>query len=176
MKLSSLTLPDCILQDSSTIQCVFQVSTTCNLNMRKLQSPYFCLSILVLNFHKNKTSQTFSCILWATMNNMLLNSRKTKGMICGSSEPDLQQMNEWCLKRVSKFKLLGVWQQDNLHVCWNYHVEQTVKKASERFYCTNAFVLMLLVCDSPRYKLTATDTKKTAVFPLDRNIDSRNRM
>ena len=73
-------------------------------------------------------------------------------------------MNEWCLKRVSKFKLLGVWQQDNLHVCWNYHVEQTVKKASKRFYCTNAFVLMLLVCDSPRYKLTATDTKKQPSF------------
>lgn len=80
MKLSSLTLPDCILQDSGTIQCVVQVSTTCNLNMRKLQSPYFFLSILVLNFNKNKTLQTFSCILWATTNNMLLNSRKTKGM------------------------------------------------------------------------------------------------
>ena len=35
-------------------------------------------------------------------------------------------------ERVPKFKLLGLWQQDNL--CWNYHVEQTVKKASERLY------------------------------------------
>ena len=78
MKLSSLMLPDYILQDSSTIPCVFQVST--NLYMKKLQSPYFCLSFLGLHFHKNKTSQTFSCILWATSNNMLLNSRKTKDM------------------------------------------------------------------------------------------------
>ena len=30
------------------------------------------------------------------------------------------------------FKLLGVWQQDN--PCWNYHVEQTLKKASKRLY------------------------------------------
>lgn len=60
MKLSSLTQPDYILQDGGTIQCVFQVST--NLYMKKLQSPYFCLSFLGLNFHKNKTSQTFSCI------------------------------------------------------------------------------------------------------------------
>ena len=35
-------------------------------------------------------------------------------------------------ERVSKLKLLGVWQQDNM--CWNYHVEQTVKKANKRLY------------------------------------------
>ena len=28
--------------------------------------------------------------------------------------------------------LLGEWQQDNL--CWNYHIEQTVKKAMNRLY------------------------------------------
>ena len=80
MKLSSLTQPDYILQDSGTIQCVFRVRPY--LYMKKLQSPYmyFSLSFLGLNFHKNKTSQTFSCIRWATMNNMLLNSRKTKDM------------------------------------------------------------------------------------------------
>ena len=49
-----------------------------------------------------------------------------------SIEPDLLRINDSCLERVSKCKLLGVWQEDNL--CWNYHVEQTVKKASKRLY------------------------------------------
>ena len=35
---------------------------------------------------------------------------------------------EW----VSQFKLLGVWQQNNLR--WNYHAEQTIKKACKRLY------------------------------------------
>ena len=73
---------------------------------------------------------------WATTNNMLLNSKKSKDMwisFCKNSiEPDLLRINDSCLERVSIFKLLGVWQQDNL--CWNYHVEQTVKKASQRLY------------------------------------------
>ena len=47
-------------------------------------------------------------------------------------EPDLLRINDSCLERVSKFKLLRVWQKDNL--CWNNHVEQTVKKASKRLY------------------------------------------
>ena len=74
---------------------------------------------------------------WATTNNMLLNSKKIKDMwisFCKNSiEPDLLRMIDSCLERVSKFKLQRVWQQDNL--CWNYHVEQTVKKASKRLYC-----------------------------------------
>ena len=54
MKLSSLRQPDYILQDSGTIQCVFQVRTY--LYMKKLQSPYmyFSLSFLGLNFHKKQ--------------------------------------------------------------------------------------------------------------------------
>ena len=67
---------------------------------------------------------------------MLLNSKKTKDMwisFCKNSiEPDLLRRNDSCLQRVSKFELLGVRQQDNL--CWSYHVEQTVKKASKRLY------------------------------------------
>jgi len=73
---------------------------------------------------------------WATTNNVLLNSKKTKDMwisFCKTSiEPDLLRINDSCLERVSKFKLQRVWQQDNL--CWNYHVEHTVKKASNRLY------------------------------------------
>ena len=73
---------------------------------------------------------------WATTNNMLLNSKKTKDMwisFCENSiEPDLLRKNDEWLERVSKFKLPGLWQQDNL--CWHYHVEQTVKTASKRLY------------------------------------------
>ena len=49
-----------------------------------------------------------------------------------SIEPDLLRINDSCLERASVFRLLGVWQQDNL--CCNYHVEQTFKKASKRLY------------------------------------------
>ena len=42
------------------------------------------------------------------------------------------RINDSCLERVSKLKLLGVWQQNNL--CWNYHVEQTVKKSNKGLY------------------------------------------
>ena len=50
-----------------------------------------------------------------------------------SVEAHLLRINDdSCFERVSKFKLLGVWQQDNL--CWNYHVEQAVKKAINRLY------------------------------------------
>ena len=50
-----------ILQDGGTIQRVFQVSSNL-LFVYQLRSPYFRLSFLWLNFHKNKTTQTFSCI------------------------------------------------------------------------------------------------------------------
>ena len=63
---------------------------------------------------------------WATTNNMWISSCKNP------IENDLLRINDSCLEGVSKFMLLGVWQQDNL--CWNYHVEQTVKKASKRLY------------------------------------------
>ena len=73
---------------------------------------------------------------WATTNKMLLNSKKTKDMwisFCKNSiKPHLLQINDSRLERVSKFKLLRVWQQDNL--CWNYHVELPVKKARKRLY------------------------------------------
>lgn len=73
---------------------------------------------------------------WSTENNMLLNSKKTKDMWISfhktSNEPDPLIINDSCLERVAKFKLLGVWHQNNL--CWNYHIEQTVKKANKRLY------------------------------------------
>ena len=49
-----------------------------------------------------------------------------------SIEPETMRINNAQVKRVSQFKLLGVWQQNNLR--WNYHVEQTIKKACKRLY------------------------------------------
>ena len=73
---------------------------------------------------------------WATTNNMLLSPKKTKDMwisFCKNSvEPDHLRINDSCLERASKVKLQRARQQDNL--CWKYHVEQTVKKASNRLY------------------------------------------
>ena len=52
---------------------------------------------------------------WATTNNMLLNPKKTKNMWISFSKnsikPDALRINDSCLERVSKFKLLGVWQK-----------------------------------------------------------------
>ena len=73
---------------------------------------------------------------WATTNNMLLNPKKTKDMwisFCKNSiKPEALRINNIQLERVSQFKLLGFWQQNNLR--WNYHVEQTTKKACKRLY------------------------------------------
>ena len=68
---------------------------------------------------------------WATTNNMLLNPKKTKNMWISfrkhSIEPETLRINNAQVERVSQFKLLRVWQQNNLR--WNYHVEQTIKVA-----------------------------------------------
>ena len=73
---------------------------------------------------------------WATTNNMLLNPKKTKDMWISfrkhSIEPETLRINNAQVERVSQFKLLGVWQQNNLR--WNHHVEQTIKKACKRLY------------------------------------------
>ena len=73
---------------------------------------------------------------WATTKNMLLNPKKTMKMWIlfykNSIKPDFLRINYSCLERISKFKLLGAWQQDNL--CWNYDFQQMVKKASKRLY------------------------------------------
>ena len=49
-----------------------------------------------------------------------------------SIEPETLRINNAQVERVSQFKLLGVWQQNNLR--WNYHVEQTIKKACKWLY------------------------------------------
>jgi len=57
--------------------------------------------------------------------------RKLK--ICGNSvKPEILRINNTHLERVSQFKLLGVWKQSNLR--WNYHFEQTTKKAKKRLH------------------------------------------
>lgn len=75
--------------------------------------------------------------IWADNNGMSLNTTKTKDMwICfllkGTSEPEKLELSEAEIERVPTFKLLGVWQQDNLR--WNEHINQTTKKANKRLY------------------------------------------
>ena len=41
--------------------------------------------------------------------------------------------NDVYLERVPTFKLLEVWQQNNLS--WKYSTEQTIKKANKRLHC-----------------------------------------
>ena len=73
---------------------------------------------------------------WAD-NNMSLNTTKTKDMwICflsvGTSEPERLKLSNIEIERVPTFKLLGVWQQENLR--WNHHINETVKKANKRLH------------------------------------------
>ena len=74
---------------------------------------------------------------WADINNMSLNTTKTKDMwICflsvGSSEPERLRLSNVEIERVPTFELLGVWQQENLR--WNHHINETVKKANKRLH------------------------------------------
>ena len=73
---------------------------------------------------------------WATENKMKINPQKTKDMwICFSNaipEPAPLVMDSVNIERVSSYKLLGVWHQDNLK--WNRHVEEMVKKANKRIF------------------------------------------
>ena len=68
---------------------------------------------------------------WADRNKMILNSTKTKDMwICFRDcipEPPPLKIGSDTIERVSSFKLLGVWHQNNLK--WNTHVEEVAKKA-----------------------------------------------
>ena len=72
------------------------------------------------------------------LGNYAIKFKENQAGICGSClaktllRRTFYGVNDSCLERVSKFKLLWVWQQDNL--CRNYHVEQAVKKAINRLY------------------------------------------
>ena len=55
--------------------------------------------------------------------------------ICFSNaipEPAPFDMDSVNIERVSSYKLLGVWHQDDLK--WNCHVEKVVKKANKRIF------------------------------------------
>ena len=65
---------------------------------------------------------------WSDIKNMSLNTTKTKNMcICflsvGTSEPERLKLSNVEIGRVPTFKLLGVWQQENLR--WNHHINET---------------------------------------------------
>ena len=72
---------------------------------------------------------------WAVPNKMQLNPKKTKDMwICfrNDIEPPLLTLANDIIERVTSFKLLGVWHQNNLK--WLRHVEEISKRANKRPY------------------------------------------
>ena len=78
----------------------------------------------------------------ADSNKMILNSKKTKDMwmylgnrlleACPPPPPTLTSCGEM-IERVSSFKLLGVWQQDNLK--WTIHIEKVAKNSNKSLFC-----------------------------------------
>ena len=73
---------------------------------------------------------------WAVSNKMQLNPKKTKNMwICFRNDiepPPLLTLGNDIIERVTSFKLLGVWHQNNLK--WLRHVEEISKRANKRLY------------------------------------------
>jgi hypothetical protein len=67
---------------------------------------------------------------------MNINPPKNKDMWIGFSnaipEPASLVTDSVNIERVSSYKLLGVWHQDNL--IWNRHVGEMVKKANKHIY------------------------------------------
>ena len=73
---------------------------------------------------------------WATENKMQIKPQKTKDMWIRFNksipEPAPLVLDNVIIERVSSFKLLGVWHQDNLK--WHRHVKETVKEANKRIF------------------------------------------
>ena len=73
----------------------------------------------------------------ADSNKMILNSKKTKDMwiYLGNriAEPSPFTTAGEMIERVSSFKLLGVWQQDNLK--WTIHIEKVAKNSNKSLFC-----------------------------------------
>ena len=73
---------------------------------------------------------------WAIVNKMQLNPKKTKDMwICFRNDiepPSPLILGNSTIERVTSFKLLGVWHQNDLK--WNQHIEEITKKANKRLY------------------------------------------
>ena len=68
-------------------------------------------------------------------NKMVLNSSKTKDMwiiFKDMPEPSVITLENNLIERVSKFKLLGVYYQENLK--WNRHVEEIMGNANRRLF------------------------------------------
>jgi hypothetical protein len=79
---------------------------------------------------------TNAVLKWADQNKMELNATKTKDMwICFHKailEPPKLTTGYSEIERVEQFKLLGVWQQNNLK--WNKHVFETVRKVNKQLF------------------------------------------
>ena len=74
--------------------------------------------------------------VWAVANKMQLTPKKTKDMwICFRNDigpPPLLSHGSDIIERVTSFKLLGVWHQNNLK--WLRHIEEMTKRANKRLY------------------------------------------
>ena len=92
--------------------------------------------LISLNSQGNMQEVVDEVVKWTSNNKMELNSKKTKDMwICFSNkipEPPPLFCGTETIERVETFKLLGVWQQNNLK--WNTHVHQTVRKACKKLF------------------------------------------
>ena len=85
--------------------------------------------------HLNNLQQSLDAVnVWAVANKMQLNPKKTKDMwICFRNDiepPPLLSLGSDIIERVTSFKLLGVWHQNNLK--WLCHVEEITKRANKR--------------------------------------------
>ena len=73
---------------------------------------------------------------WANNIKIELNPKKAKDMWIWFSSKIPEPPNLLCgtdtIERVKTFKLLGVWQQNNLK--WNTHVHQVICKASKKLF------------------------------------------
>ena len=94
---------------------------------------YECIS---LNSQSNMQEMIDNVLQWANNNKMELNPKKTKDMwICFSNkipEPPNLLCGTDIIEKVKIFKLLGVWQQNNLK--WNTHVNHIICKASKKLF------------------------------------------
>ena len=72
---------------------------------------------------------------WSKANHMNINTNKTKEMIIGNIKtefPPSLRLNDNGIERVSVYKLLGLYVNDNL--TWNDHVSSICTKSTQRLH------------------------------------------
>jgi len=87
-------------------------------------------------------------LTWADQNDMQINTTKTKEMILGPlARRDIPILSTavGSIDRVSSFKLLGIYIESTF--CWSLHVDNMVKKATQRLYFLKQLKRAGLSCD-----------------------------